>query len=251
MSSGSKKEGAPANVPLTPPKRALAIGAHPDDVEFGAGATLARWAAAGTDITLLVLTDGSKGTWDSGTDRSGLVRTRQEEQRAAADILGIRAVEFLGRTDGDLVSTVAERALVSAVIRRCRPDVVLGHDPWRRYRLHPDHQRAGTITIEAIVAARDATFHAEQIDPGGLVAHRPATLLLFEPEEPNHCEPADEGLAAKVDALLAHRSQWRSTMGIDTDPDAEIAAFATRVRDTALDVGDGVPAEEFHRIDDL
>lgn len=237
--------------PLEAPERALAIGAHPDDVEFGAGATLARWATAGTDITLLVLTDGSKGTWDSATDRSELVRTRQEEQRAAAAVLGINAVEFLGRTDGDLASTIVERALVSAVIRRCRPDVVLGHDPWRRYRLHPDHHRAGMITIEAIVAARDATFHPEQIDPGGLAAHRPTTLLLFEPEEPNHWEPAEEGLAAKVDALLAHRSQWRSTMGIDSDPDAQTAAFATKVNDTAVEVGDGVASEEFRHIDDL
>lgn len=237
--------------PLDPPVRALAIGAHPDDVEFGAGATLARWSDAGTEVVLLVLTDGSKGTWET-TDRSALVRTRADEQRAAAEILGIHTVELLGEVDGELESGREQRALVAAAIRRHRPEVLLGHDPWKRYRLHPDHRHAGTLTVEGLVAARDSTFHPEQIEPGGLAAHRPDTLLLFEPDAPNHSEPATaEMLARKTAALLAHRSQWRSTMGIDADPDAEIAAFEQQVRSVALDAGGGSPAEEFHRIDDL
>ncbi len=82
---------------IEPPASALAIGAHPDDVEFGCGGTLAKWAASGCVLHHLVLTDGSKGTWDVGADLPGLVATRQEEQRAAAAALGGRGeVVFLG-----------------------------------------------------------------------------------------------------------------------------------------------------------
>src|SRR5207237_8759308 len=117
---------------LPTPGRALAIGAHPDDVEFGCGATLAKWAAAGCDVVHLVCTDGSKGSWDPDEDVATLVATRQEEQRAAARALGGKGeVVFLGWPDGELESGVRQRWEVAYWIRRLRPDVVLGHDPWR------------------------------------------------------------------------------------------------------------------------
>ena len=132
---------ASASINLDVPERALAIGAHPDDIEFGCGATLAKWAAAGCHVTMLVLTDGSKGTWDAGTDPMGLLATRQLEQKNAAAALGASGVYFLGRVDGELVDGRAEQAEICELIRTVRPDVVLGHDPWKRYRLHPDHRR--------------------------------------------------------------------------------------------------------------
>src|ERR1700691_2753809 len=92
---------------LATPASALAVGAHPDDIEFGCGATLAKWAAAGCKIALLVCTDGSKGTWDAETDPAGLVVTRQAEQRAAARALHADAeVVFFGWHDGELESGV-------------------------------------------------------------------------------------------------------------------------------------------------
>src|SRR4029077_8843401 len=114
------------------------IAAHPDDVEFQCGATLAKWAAAGTVVHHLLLTDGSKGTWDPDADIDKLVAVRQDEQRAAARALGATGeVVFLGGVDGELDSTLDRRSEVARWIRRLRPTIVLGHDPWRRYRLHP------------------------------------------------------------------------------------------------------------------
>ncbi len=230
--------------PLAPPACALAIGAHPDDIEFGAGATLAQWAAAGTDIHLLVLTDGSKGTWNTKDDLGELVRVRQEEARAAATALGNGTVHFAGFVDGELESDHTTRLEVCRTIRTVRPNIVLGHDPWQRYRLHPDHRHAGWSTIDGLVAARDPHFF-----PGvGGEHHRPDTLLLFEADEPNYLEPIKVGIDAKIEALLCHRSQWRSTMGIDPDaPDVELQrqSFAERVVRTACQAGDGEPAESF------
>src|SRR5580658_1439322 len=112
------------NLPVPP--RALAVGAHPDDIEFGCGATLAKWAAAGCQIALCVCTDGSRGTWDAHADPAELVVTRQAEQRAAARALHASAeVVFLGWHDGELESGLRQRWEVAAWIRRLRPTVVL------------------------------------------------------------------------------------------------------------------------------
>jgi LmbE family N-acetylglucosaminyl deacetylase len=235
--------------PLAAPRCALAIGAHPDDIEFGAGGTLARWSAAGTEVHLLVLTDGSKGTWDADDDLDRLVATRVEEARDAATTLARATVHFGGFVDGELGSGEATRRVVCATIRTVRPDLVLGHDPWQRYRLHPDHRHAGWATVDGIVAARDPHFF-----PGlGGVHHRPDALLLFEADEPNHTESIDATIDTKVDALLCHRSQWRSTMDVDAgaaDVDAEIARFRVRVTDAAR-TDDGHLVERYRLLTEL
>jgi LmbE family N-acetylglucosaminyl deacetylase len=196
---------------LARPAVALAIGAHPDDIEFGCGATLAKWASQGTAIFHLVLSDGSKGSWDPDYDRGALVALRQAEQRRAATLLGGGEVEFCDWVDGELRNSPQAQERVARSIRTIRPDVVLGHDPWRRYRLHPDHRHAGFITTDAIVAARDPHFFANQ----GLAPHRPSALLLWEADEPNHVEDVVGFADTKIAALLAHESQHQSTMGID------------------------------------
>jgi LmbE family N-acetylglucosaminyl deacetylase len=231
---------------LATPTRVLAIGAHPDDIEFGCGATLAKWARAGVHVELAVLTDGSKGTWDPQSDLAALVTTRQREQRAAAAVLGAREVHFLGAVDGELDADRPMRERVCAVLRAVRPDVVLGHDPWKQYRLHPDHHRAGQLVIDGIVAARDPHFFPEAGAP-----HRPDHLLLFEAQVVDHVETVgDADVTAKVDALLCHRSQWISTMGIDEageHADAQRSAFVAQVRDEAVDAG----GEPFKHLADL
>jgi LmbE family N-acetylglucosaminyl deacetylase len=209
------------------PKRALAVGAHPDDVEFGCGGTLAKWAAAGCEIFHLVCTDGSKGSWDPDEDTAALVVTRQEEQREASRALGGKGeVAFLGNIDGELTSGMEQREAVAYHIRSVRPDVVLGHDPWRRYRLHPDHRHAGFLVTDGIVAARDPHFFPDH----DVAPHRPSTLLLWEADEPDHVENVADFIEPKIAALLAHRSQFRSTMDI-TDAAAadEVTAFRERV----------------------
>jgi LmbE family N-acetylglucosaminyl deacetylase len=255
----------PLTSDLDTPASALAIGAHPDDIEFGCGATLAKWAAKGCRVHHVVLTDGSKGTWDPSADLSRLVKDRADECRAAARIIdGHRPdpttpedrLTFLGRSDGDLVNGVDERRQVARIIRLVRPAVVLGHDPWRRYRLHPDHRAAGWITTDALVAARDPHFFPEL----GLAPHRPDALLLWEADQPNHVEDTAEFWTVKVDALLCHRSQFESTMGIGPDarpgPEGEAATapFAGRVQSQLADHGRlaGLPSgEAFHLMNDL
>jgi LmbE family N-acetylglucosaminyl deacetylase len=238
------------SVDLPVPRRALAVGAHPDDIEFGCGGTLSKWADAGTLVTVCICTDGAKGTWEPDADLAALIGRRETEQRDAASILGAVGVEFLRFVDGELHDTLAARAAVCAVIRRAQPDVILAHDPWQRYRVHPDHHEAGRIAIGGIVAARDPHFFPEL----GLPTHRPSVLLGFEPERVHHVEDVREHVDRKIAALLAHRSQWRSTMGIDRDVEAEETAFRRRLHDearaAALHAGLRA-AEAFSRIDKL
>ena len=221
---------------LPVPARALAVGAHPDDVEFGAGATLARWAEAGCEVSLLVCTDGSKGTWDPDADVTGLVATRQAEQRDAARALGATGeVAFLGRVDGELVADPTATAEVAHWIRRLRPDVLLGHDPWRRHRLHPDHRAAGVLVVDGLVAARDPHFFPDQ----DVAPHRPGHLLLFEADRATHGEvAAAAAVEAKIAALEAHRSQYETTMDItDAGGGAAQERFRQRIRDQAATAG--------------
>ena len=224
---------------LPTPSSVLAIGAHPDDVEFGAGGTLAKWAAGGCTVHHLICTDGSKGTWDIGADLHALVSRRQIEQREAARRLagvapgcgGVGEVVFLGRVDGDLRSDRDTVSDVARIIRRLRPDVVLGHDPWKRYRLHPDHRHAGWLTCDAIVAARDPHFFPEH----GLDHHRPSTLLLWEADEANHVEDVSAQVDTKLRALEAHESQFETTMhAVDA---SQLDPFRERIRQRLADLG--------------
>ncbi|HET6950927.1 MAG TPA: PIG-L deacetylase family protein [Acidimicrobiales bacterium] len=245
----------PAGTNLPTPARALAIGAHPDDIEFGCGATLARWAAAGCEVHHLVCTDGSKGTWDADQDLADLVVQRRHEQRAAAAALGASGeVVFLDWPDGELASGLRERRQVAYWIRRLRPTVVLGHDPWKRYRLHPDHRHAGFLAVDGVVAARDPHFFPEQ----QVAHHRPEALLLFEADEPDHVETADDdAVDRKLAALEAHRSQLLSTMFVDLsshEGELQLGAFRARVRERLAEHGAlaGVPrGEAFKAITDL
>jgi LmbE family N-acetylglucosaminyl deacetylase len=236
---------------LPTPSSALAIGAHPDDVEFGCGGLLAKWAADGCVVHHLVCTDGSKGTWDPNVDVAALAARRQVEQREAARRLaGDRAgeVRFLGYVDGELDSGLDARGQVALVIRELRPSVVLGHDPWKRYRLHPDHRHAGLLACEGIVAARDPHFFKEHPVPH----HRPDALLLWEADEPDHAEDVSAVVDVKLDALEAHVSQFESTMkAVD---DSELEGFRQRIRSRLAELGaphDMAAAEVFKLIEHL
>ena len=239
------------HIDLRPPASALAIAAHPDDVEFECGATLAKWSEAGATVHVLICTDGSKGTWDVNADTNALTVRRQTEQQEAARRLGATGeVRFLGAEDGELDHTVERRSHLSRIIRELQPEVVLGHDPWQRWRIHPDHRAAGWLTVDAVVATRDPHYHREH----GIAHHRPAALLLFECEEPDHLEAVEQShLEAKVSALLAHESQFETTMEIDADDDGTQAQeFRQRILREARDHGrrGGVRyAEAFRLID--
>jgi LmbE family N-acetylglucosaminyl deacetylase len=223
-----------SRTPLATPERALTIGAHPDDAEFGAGATLARWADTGCVTTIAVVTDGSKGTWDPDMDPADLAEQRRNEQDAAAAVLGGAAVVHIGAVDGELEYSMELRRELCGIIRRYQPDVVLSHDPWQRYQIHPDHRVTGLLAVDAVVAARDPLFYP---DAGGR-PHRPKALLLWSAEEPDHAEPTTKRwLDVKIDALLQHQSQTKTTMaGALSSPDAR-EGFARRIRRHAAEAG--------------
>jgi LmbE family N-acetylglucosaminyl deacetylase len=222
------------------PLRVLVVAAHPDDAEFGAGGTIARWVDEGRHVSYLVLTSGDKGSHDLRVDPSELARRREAEQREAARRLGVLDVVFLGRPDGGLEPTMELRAAICLAIRQHRPSVVVTHDPWRLYQLHPDHRATGFATVDAIVAARDHLFFPEQVRDG-IVHHRVRELYLFTTDHPNAWVDIAAAFDRKVAALRAHESQ----IGDRDD-------LAVRLRERAQQLGEPAGlalAEEFKRIE--
>jgi LmbE family N-acetylglucosaminyl deacetylase len=217
-------------------RRALAFGAHPDDVELQAGGTLAGWAARGVRVELACFTAGEKGSADPAADPAELARVRRAEAGEAARALGVTGpVHFLGAVDGELEVTMALRLAVARLVRTVRPDVVLGHDPWRRWLLHPDHRAAGLLTVDGVVAARDPLYGP------ALAAHRPHTVLLFGTDTPDELVDVTATIDAKLASLRAHASQL-----------ADPADTERRVRtwNAAIGADAGLAyAEAFHTLD--
>jgi LmbE family N-acetylglucosaminyl deacetylase len=209
-------------------RRALAFGAHPDDVELQAGGTLAAWAARGVRVEVACFTAGEKGSHDPTADPGEVALARRAEAEAAARALGAAVpVHFLGAVDGELEATMAMRLAVARLVRFVRPDVVLGHDPWRRWLLHPDHRAAGTLTVDGVVAARDPLY-APSLAADGLPAHRPHTVLLFGTDSPDELVDITATIEAKLAGVAAHASQvgdradlerrvrtWNAAIGAD------------------------------------
>jgi len=190
----------------TESKRALVIGAHPDDNEFGAGGTSAKLAAQGWDVTFIIVTNGNKGSHDPAISPYQLSEIREQEQRAAAAVLGVERVIFLRNNDGELEPTPSLRAEVALYIRHFKPNTVYTHDPWKHYMLHPDHRAVGFATIEGIVSARDHLFM-----PGlgqiGITVWRPEALFLWGAEQPDHVEDVSGFVDQKIAALIEHHTQ--------------------------------------------
>jgi LmbE family N-acetylglucosaminyl deacetylase len=207
--SDTHSNSPPIVTPLDVPGRVLAIGAHPDDAEFGCGALLARWSDAGSSIALCIVTDGSKGSWNPGEDQQALITRRRAEQDRAGAVLGVSTISFLDHVDGELEYTMDLRREIAMIIRHERPDVVLSHDPWQRYQLHPDHRATGLGVVDGVVAAREPLAYTDS----DLDAHRPADILLWSADAPDHAEPLDTRWSErKAEALLCHSSQGYTTM---------------------------------------
>jgi LmbE family N-acetylglucosaminyl deacetylase len=187
-------------------KRALVIGAHPDDNEFGAGGTTAKLAAQGWDITFIIATNGNKGSHDPAMSSYRLSELREGEQRAAAAALGVEHVIFLRNNDGELEATLALRAEIALYIRHFKPHYIFTHDPWKHYMMHPDHRAVGFAVIEGIVGARDHLFM-----PGlgqiGIGVWRPEALFLWGAEQPDYVEDVSDFVERKFAALHEHHTQ--------------------------------------------
>ncbi len=237
---------APADVTvdLDPPARAMAICAHPDDADFFVSGTFAKWSATGASCVYVVLTDGAAGSWDTAAG-GRLPAARMEEQRRAAKAAGVAEVVFLGLPDGLLEPHMDLRRRLAGIIRHFRPDVVATHDPWKPYQLHPDHRATGLSACDAVVAARESLVFPD-IDGA---AHRAARLLLFETDAADHFEDVTATFDVKVEALLAHETQYPTTLDI-TAPGDE-AAFRDRLAAWCADLGSpaGLPlAEAFKQL---
>jgi LmbE family N-acetylglucosaminyl deacetylase len=199
---------------LPTPERVLVVAAHPDDIEFGAAGTVARWVHEGASVRYLLVTRGDKGSDDPATDPVELARVREREQRDAAATIGVEGVDFLDEPDGQVEPGLALREHIARAIRAYRPEIVMTHDPTvlfvnNEWVNHPDHRAVGLVTVDAVFpTARDPLNFPEHLE-GGLAAWKVAELFLWSTNEANQLVDIGECLEAKVAALSRHASQFR------------------------------------------
>ncbi len=192
-------------------QRLLVVSAHPDDAEFTSGGSLARWTSEGWQATLVVCTDGSKGSQDPDDDPKLLSMTRRAEQDRAARLLGIEEIVWLGHPDGELAQTAALHEELAYLIRKHRPHRLLTWDVWRPYQLHPDHRAAGLTTMDAILAAGNPHFYPEQLrPPHNTRPHRVEEVYLYGADQPDVWIDITDTLERKMAAIERHQSQVTS-----------------------------------------
>jgi LmbE family N-acetylglucosaminyl deacetylase len=193
-------------------ERSLVVVAHPDDVDFWAGGTVACWTNAGIAVTYCVVSDGDSGGFDPEVPRSAIPGIRRAEQEAAAAVLGVTDVRFLGLPHGCIEPSYPLRRDIARLIRQVRPERVLTWSPewsWRRFhRNHPDHRAAGEATMSAIFPdARNPFAHPELLDEEGLKPWEVGEAWLIGSPNPNHYVDITDVFERKLAALRAHESQ--------------------------------------------
>jgi LmbE family N-acetylglucosaminyl deacetylase len=195
--------------------RVLVISAHPDDVDFGCGGTLATWAQEGAEIVYTICTSGEKGTDDPAMTRLALARTREKEQRAAAAVIGAREVIFLRKPDGELQYSLEFRGELVRVIRQYQPDILFTHDPANRafdnqYLFHADHRVVGELAFDAAYpAALNRNFFPGHLAEG-FAPHAVSELYFFATAQPDTWVDIEPTLALKIKALRCHTSQIKN-----------------------------------------
>ncbi len=192
----------------------LVIQAHPDDAEYYVGGTIARMVEEGCVVNYATVTDGSKGTFDVNVDPKVLSETRRREQRAAADVLGVKDLFFLGYPDGDLYPSLELRGRLIEIIRTVKPKIVMTLDAWLPYEIHPDHRVTGLMASEATVFAGMPNFYKEQI-LSGIEAHKPDFILLFATDSPNLFIDIAKHVDKKAEAIMRHESQLSLSFPVD------------------------------------
>ncbi len=236
------------------PQTALVVVAHPDDAEFGCGATIAAWVREGWAVTLVVCTDGGAGGPDDATDVSAEARrrisdTRKAEQRAAAEVLGLQEVVFLDLPDGQLEPTIALRREIVRQIRRVRAVRLVCQSPDRVWapsyalgRYHPDHLAVGTAVLAAVYPAAQNSWDFPELLAEGFMPSRVKELWVIAAPHLNHAVDIAATFEVKLAALRCHVSQ----LGTDQ------TALAERMRAWAVERGEpfGLAlAEAFHRVE--
>jgi LmbE family N-acetylglucosaminyl deacetylase len=226
------------------PQRALVIAAHPDDIEFVVAATVAKWVRAGTKAGYVLVTSGDAGSHQPGITREELARIREAEQRAAARVVGVDDVVFLGHPDGEVETTMALRRDLVREIRRFKPDTVICYDPTRlfigdRYINHPDHRAVGQAALDAVAPASAMPLVFGELRQDGLEPHRVKQVFVASTMEPNTWIDVTETIDLKIEALRQHASQFPDGW----DPEEMLREWAT---ENGKEVG--IPyAEAFRR----
>jgi LmbE family N-acetylglucosaminyl deacetylase len=193
-------------------ERVLIITAHPDDVDFGAAGSAAVWTDAGMDVTYCIVTDGAAGGFDRSVSRAEMAEIRRAEQTAAAKVVGVRDLVFVGYPDGRLEPTLDLRRDLSRVIRQVRPQRVLSQSPDRNYQRiyasHPDHLAAGEAALCAVYPdARNPFAHPELLDEEGLEPWSVDELWLMAANTPDRFVDVTDAFDRKLEALRCHVSQ--------------------------------------------
>jgi LmbE family N-acetylglucosaminyl deacetylase len=208
------------------PRRAMLIYAHPDDIEFSAAGTAARWARGDCEVTYVVITDGNVGSHEEGMTSVRVAEIRRSEQEAAAAVAGAKRCIFLGYHDGLLQPTLELRKDLVRLIRQHKPDVVICGDPTvffpnNRRINHPDHRAAATAAIDAVFPAAEMPLLYPELEADGLTPHKVSHVLISNPAEATFFVDITETIDVKLQALAEHRSQ----LG-DWDPEEPIRTWA-------------------------
>ena len=228
-----------------PPQRAMIVSAHPDDIEFVVAGTAAKWSQTGTIIRYVVVTSGDAGSHEPGMTREKLARIREAEQRAAARVVGVEEVVFLGYPDGEVEPTLALRRDLVREIRRFQPDVVVCFDPTRlfvgdRYINHPDHRAVAQAAVDAVAPAASMPLVFSEQRQEGLQPHKVKVVFIASSSDADVWIDITGTLELKIEALRQHASQFPDGW----DPSDMLREWAAESGAKA-----GVPyAEAFKRI---
>jgi LmbE family N-acetylglucosaminyl deacetylase len=194
------------------PTPVLVVGAHPDDPEFGCGGSIATWIGQGRPVTYIVMTRGDKGSHDPTMTAERLMQIREAEQRAAAAVLGVTDVRFLGCRDGEVAPTLAVREQIVRVIREIKPGTVVTHDPTlvlprEGFVNHPDHRATGTVVIDACFPAAELHLAFPHQLVEGLTLHKVTEILFWSTQEASYFVDITATIDIKLRALAEHKTQ--------------------------------------------
>lgn len=208
------------------PESALVIVAHPDDIEFSCAGTVARWVQAGTRIAYVLCTSGEVGIAEKGMTKDKAAQIREQEQQAAAEIIGVKDVTFIREPDGMLEPSMELRKKLVREIRRFKPEIVVCGDPtivWagNTYINHPDHRAAATAALDAIFPAAGQPNLFEELEEEGLSAHKPRKVYVTGWNQSDLFVNIESTIDLKIMALRAHKSQMK-----DWDPEPRIKEWA-------------------------